>query len=160
MTEKEALNRLAALCSQAERCPYELTEKMHKWELTAEEQARVLERLTAERFVDERRYVRCFAMDKIRYNKWGRRKVEQALRAKRIDRSVMQEVLDAMDSSEYLSVLRPLLKSKEKSLKAASDCERRARLTRYALGRGFSLSEIRQCTDTPDDITGDEDFMD
>lgn len=160
MTEKEALNKLAALCSQAEHCPYELTEKMRKWELTEEEQARVMAWLTKERFVDERRFVRCFAMDKIRYNKWGRRKVEQALWAKRIDRSVMQEVLNEIDSHEYLNVLRPLLKSKAKGIKAANDYERRTKLTRFAMGRGFSLSEIRQCIDTPDDITDDEDFMD
>lgn len=152
LTEQEALRRLAALCSQAEHCSHEMTEKMTKWELTEEEQARVMERLTRERFIDDERFARAFALDKIRYNKWGRRKVEQALWTKRIDRDVRQRVLDEIAESEYLAVLRPLLKSKRRSIRAADERELNMKLARFALGRGFDFKLIRQCLD------GDTDF--
>ena len=83
--------------------------------------------------------------DKVRYNKWGRRKVEQALWQKHIEESIRQQVLDEVDDEEYLSVLRPLLKQKRKTTKAQSDYELNQKLMRFAMGRGFTYDIIRQC---------------
>lgn len=145
ITENEALLRLSALCSQAEHCSYEMTEKMRKWGLTDEEQARVMERLVGERYVDDERFARAFAADKIKYNKWGRRKVEQAMWLKHIDSAIRQRVLDDIGEEEYLSVLRPLLQTKRKTIRAAGEYELKMKLVRFALGRGFSMDEVERC---------------
>lgn len=144
-TENEAYLTLAALCAQAEHCQWEMLEKMRRWELPDEAQARVMQRLTEERYVDDERYARAFVKDKVRYNKWGRRKVEQALWQKHIAEDIRQRTLDEVDDEEYLSVLRPLLKQKRRSTKAASDYELNQKLMRFALGRGFTFDIIRQC---------------
>lgn len=157
MTEQEAYLQLASLCASAEHCEFEMTEKMRKWELSEEARARVMARLIKERYVDDERYARAFVKDKIRYNKWGRRKVQQALWAKRIDQDIQQQVLDEIDEKEYLDVLRPLLKQKNRSIRAESDYERRQKLARFALSRGFDFSIIRQCIDIEED---DVDFSD
>lgn len=156
ITEQEAYLRLTALCAQAEHCQHEMLEKMKKWELADEAQARVMERLIKERYVDDERYTRAFVMDKIRYNKWGRRKVEQALWMKRIDKSIQERVLSEVDDEEYVSALRPLLKQKQRSTKAASDYELRQKLIRFALSRGFGFDIIRQCIDVEDE----DEFLD
>jgi regulatory protein len=153
-TEQDAYLTLAALCAQAEHCQWEMLEKMRRWELPEEAQARVMQRLVSERYVDDERYAQAFVKDKIRYNKWGRRKVEQALWQKRIDEEIRKRVLDEVDDEEYLSVLRPLLKQKRKSTKAQSDYELNQKLMRFALGRGFTFDIIRQCVEVeeePDD---------
>lgn len=154
-TEQDAYLTLAALCAQAEHCQYEMLEKMRRWELPEDAQARVMQRLVSERYVDDERYAQAFVKDKIRYNKWGRRKVEQALWQKRIDETIRQRVLDEVDDDEYISVLRPLLKQKRQSTKANSDYELNQKLMRFALGRGFTFDIIRQCIDVdeePEDI--------
>lgn len=153
-TENDAYLTLAALCAQAEHCQWEMLEKMRRWELPEEAQARVMQKLVSERYIDDERYARAFVKDKIRYNKWGRRKVEQALWQKRIDEKIRRQVLDEVDDDEYLSVLRPLLKQKRKSTKAQSDYELNQKLMRFALGRGFTFDIIRQCLDVeePDDL--------
>ena len=149
-TEEEAFLQLAALCANAEHCQYEMLEKMKRWELSDEAQARVMARLIEERYVDARRYARAFVKDKIRYNKWGRRKVQQGLWMKRIDKELQDEVLDEIDEKEYLNVLKPLLKQKRKSIKANSDYELNQKLVRFAYGRGFTFDIIRQCLDVSD----------
>ena len=146
-TEQDAYLTLAALCAQAEHCQYEMLEKMRRWELDDEAQARVMQRLVSERYVDDERYARAFVKDKVRYNKWGRRKVEQALWQKHIDEDIRQQVLDEIDDEEYISVLRPLLKQKRRSTKAANDYQLNQKLMRFALGRGFTFNIIRQCMD-------------
>lgn len=147
ITEQEAYLRLASLCAQAEHCQYEIKEKMRRWELGEEAQTRIMERLVKERYIDEMRYARAFVKDKVVYNKWGRRKVEQALWQKHIDDDIRQCVLEEVDDETYVSVLRPLLKQKRKSTKAGSEYEMNQKLMRFAMGRGFTFDIIRQCID-------------
>ena len=151
-TEQEAYLTLTALCAQAEHCQYEMLEKMRRWELPEDAQARVMAKLIKERYVDDERYTQAFVKDKIRYNKWGRRKVEQALWQKRIDDDIRKRILDEVDDEEYLSVLRPLLKQKRKTIKAKNDYELNQKLVRFAVGRGFTFDIIRQCIDVDDEL--------
>lgn len=150
ITEQEAYLQLAALCAQAEHCQQEMRDKMRRWELDETAQNRIIARLVKERYIDDERYARAFVKDKIRYNKWGRRKVQQALWLKHIDADIQQRVLDEIDEKEYLDVLRPLLKQKRKSIKAESDYELNQKLVRFALGRGFGFDIIRQCLNVDD----------
>ena len=147
MTEQEAYLQLAALCAQAEHCQQEMRDKMRRWELDETVQNRIIARLVKERYIDDERYTRAFVKDKIRYNKWGRRKVQQALWMKHIDTDIQQRVLDEIDEKEYLDVLRPLLKQKRKSIKAANDYELNQKLVRC----GFTFDIIRQCLDVDDE---------
>ena len=151
MTEQEAYLQLAALCAQAEHCQQEMRDKMRRWELDETVQNRIIARLVKERYIDDERYTRAFVKDKIRYNKWGRRKVQQALWMKHIDTDIQQRVLDEIDEKEYLDVLRPLLKQKRKSIKAANDYELNQKLVRFALSRGFTFDIIRQYLDVDDE---------
>lgn len=157
MTEQEAYLQLATLCAQAEHCEQEMRDKMKRWEIDETVQNRIIVRLVKERYIDNERYARAFVKDKIRYNKWGRRKVQQALWMKRIDNDIQQRVLDEIDDKEYLDVLRPLLKQKRKSTKAANDYELNQKLVRFALGRGFTFDIIRQCLEVDEEMDyGDE----
>ena len=156
VSEQGAYLQLAQLCARAEHCQYELTEKMRRWGMSDEAQARVMQRLVSERYVDDERYTQAFVRDKIRYNKWGRRKVEQALWQKHIDQDIREQILNEVDDDEYLSVLRPLLKQKQKTLKGGTDYERNQKLVKFALQRGFTYDIIRQCIDGDIDEMSDE----
>lgn len=155
-TEQEAYLQLAALCAQAEHCQQEMRDKMKRWEMAPEVQERVIARLIKERYIDDERYARAFVKDKIRYNKWGRRKVQQGLWMKHIDDDIQQRVLSEVDDTEYLAVLNPLLKQKAKSIKAENDYELTQKLVRFALGRGFTYDIIRQCLDVDDEMIPDD----
>ena len=156
-TEQDAYLQLAALCAQAEHCQQEMRDKMKRWDIDAATQDRIVARLVKERYVDDERYARAFVKDKIRYNKWGRRKVQQGLWLKHIDDDIQERVLDEVDDSEYLAVLRPLLKQKVRSIRAENDYERTQKLVRFALGRGFTFDIIRQCLNVDDDMNTEDD---
>lgn len=151
MTEQEAYLRLAALCAQAEHCEYEMQEKMRRWEIADDARARVMQRLITERYVDDERFARAFANDKVKYNKWGRRKVEQAMWLKHIAEDIRQRVLDSIDDEEYIAILRPLLQQKRRSVKARNDYELRQKLIKFAIGRGFTMDIIKQCISIDDE---------
>ena len=151
MTEEQALQKLAALCSQSEHCTSEMKEKMTRWGIDEDAQQRVVEYLLANRYVDDRRYARSFVNDKLKYNKWGPRKIEQSLWMKHIDESIQREALDDVDNEEYISVLRPLLTSKRKTTKAETDYEMNQKLLRFAIGRGFTFEQVKEVIDDVDE---------
>ena len=155
-TEQEALITLTALCASSEHCSQEMLDKMTRWQLPEEEQARVMEYLVKNNYIDEERFTHAFVMDKIRYNKWGRRKIEQALWQKRIPKDIQTKILDEIDENEYLNVLRPILKSKRRSIQAKNDYELNMKLIKFALSRGFTFELIRQCIDGADEMNPED----
>ena len=68
MTEEQVLNKLTTLCARGEHCQQEMLDKMRRWEIDKSTQARVMEYLLKEKFIDEERYTRCFVEEKIKFN--------------------------------------------------------------------------------------------
>lgn len=151
MTGQQAYQKLAALCARSEHCQQEMLDKMRQWGVDEEEQAKVMARLVEERYVDDERFTRAFVNDKVRYAKWGRRKIEQALWMKRIDEQLARTVLDEVPDEDYIAILRPALKQKRRSTKAASEYEMTMKLIKYALSRGFTMDVIKQCIEVDDE---------
>ena len=147
MDGQEAFTRLAALCAKSEHCRHDLLEKMRQWGVDGESQAQVMEQLVGGRYVDDERFARAFVADKIRYAKWGRRKIEQALWLKHIDPDVSQRVLEETSAADYATILRPLLQQKRRTTSAANDYQLRTKLMKWALGRGFTMDVINKCLD-------------
>ena len=152
ITEQEALLKLSALCARAEHSSGEMLEKMRRWQLSEDARERVLDRLIDEKFVDDERFARLFVREKIRFDRWGRRKIEQALYQKGVASDISHRVLDEVDDEAYVAELKKLIAAKRRSVQAESDYEMRAKLTKYALGRGFGYNVIRQCIDGADEL--------
>lgn len=143
--------KLAALCAKAEHCTGEMNEKMRRWGVDADDRQTVIDYLVAHHYVDDARYTEAFVEDKIRFNQWGRRKIEQALYAKGVPTDISKPILDRVPDKAYLESLRPLVKAKWPTIKAESDYERSTKLIKFAMSRGYSFDLIRQCIDTLDD---------
>lgn len=150
MTEEQALARLTALCASAEHCTGEMIDKMTKWEIPEEAQARIMEHLVSNKYVDDERYCRAFVHDKMEYNHWGRRKIEQALYVKHVDKAILTKVLDEIPDSDFIDILRPLLDQKRRQTRADNDYEMNIKLMRFAASRGFTIDQIRQCIEEVD----------
>lgn len=148
ITEEQALKKMGNFCAKTEHCSSEIMDKMYKMGLSEEAKVRILGKLFDYGYINDERYTKAFISDKIKYNKWGRRKIEQALWAKHIDSKIYTPALDAIPDEEYLTVLRPLLKNKYPSINANNDYERSVKLIKYGLSKGFSFDLIKQCVDT------------
>lgn len=145
MTQEQIISKLTAVCARAEHCKDDMLRRMQRWQVDEATQREVISYLVKEKYIDEERYARFFINDKIKYNRWGRRKVEQALYFKHIPREVYVPLLDDVANEDFESVLLPLLQNKEKSLKYANDYEKRMKLLRFAMQRGFSYEQADKC---------------
>ena len=151
MSEEQALARLTALCASAEHCTGEMIDKMTKWEISEEAQARIMEHLVKNKYIDDERYCRAFVHDKMEYNHWGRRKIEQALYVKHMDKAIQKIVLDEIPDEDFIDILRPLIVQKRRQTRANSEYEMNMKLMRFAASRGFTIEQIRQCIDVEAD---------
>lgn len=145
MTEADALRRLQSLCARSEHAEGELMEKMRQWGIDQTTQARIMQKLTQARYVDDHRFAEAFIHDKITFNGWGRRKIAQALWAKHVDEAIYTPLLDAVDETQFLEALRPLVRQKYRSVKAKTEYERAMKVIKFAVGRGFDFDQARQC---------------
>lgn len=157
VTFEQAFRKLSTLCARGEHCEYEMLEKMRRWGVDESVQAQVIERLIGEHYIDDTRYATAFVRDKVVYNKWGRKKVEQALRMKRIDNETIQQALDMIDEEDYIEKLTPLIRQKLRSTNAKNEYERNIKVIKWALGRGYTMDVIRQCMKITDDA---DEFLD
>lgn len=151
ITETEALSRVAAYCSTSEHCRAEIVEKLQRWGMAYDAMDRILDRMEQEKYIDEERFCRAFIRDKYRFAKWGKVKIGQALQLKKISSMTFRPLLNEIDEEEYLSILRDLLVSKRKSVRAENDYELNGKLIRFALSRGFEMKDIRCCIDVSDE---------
>lgn len=142
MNYTDALQRLAAICAGSEQCEYKMREKLKKWEIGEADSDKIIDFLYDEKYLDESRFANAYARDKMRYSRWGRQKIDQGLRLLRIGNSARREALDALPADEYLESLRDALAGKVRSVKADSNFERKGKLIRFALGRGFEMPLI------------------
>lgn len=151
-SENEAFYALSALCAASEQCEYKLREKLQRWTITGDAADRIIAKLYEERYLDESRFASAYARDKLRYNQWGKVKIAEALRLLHISPEAIHDACALLPEEEYQDILRSLLKGKCRTIKAKSEYERRGKLIRFALGRGFEMPLVMAClTDVPEE---------
>ena len=139
----DLLSKAAALCSKTEKCAYDIRQKLLAWGASADDSDSIIERLVAERFIDDARYARAFVNDKFRFEHWGRVKISYTLRAKQIDDAVISAAMDdVIAPDDYRQVCADLLSQRMRGMSQPLSAADRARLFRYAAQRGFEASVI------------------
>jgi regulatory protein len=144
-SESEMLHRMAVYCSTAERCKDDIRKKMEIAGMPDEAIERTLAYLVKEKFIDEERYARSFVNDKLRFNKWGRVRINYELCKKNLPPSLCKEVLESVEDATWQSVLFSLLEAKKKTIRVEDEREAFGKLLRFAAGRGFESRETLYC---------------
>lgn len=154
LSENEARYKAEAYCSSVERCVAEVEAKLEQWGATPEMTENIIGHLLKEKYIDQKRYCAAFVRDKYRFNQWGRMKIGQALRLKKIPAEIVALGMEEIDEREYMEILSGLIEQKKKSIKARTDYERNGKLIRFAIGRGFEMEAILRCVKQvdPDDV--------
>jgi regulatory protein len=147
MTPEEALSRLQNLCSASEKCTGELREKLRKWEIPEGESEKIVEKLKKDKFVDDNRFAGFFVRDKQKINKWGKEKIRYALIHKGLNKEIIDEALSTLPNENFEDTLRELLSRKSRQLEKYERYEKRNRLIRFAIQRGFDYDLIFRVVD-------------
>ena len=137
-TAQQALQSLMRLCSRSEKSTGDALRLMRTWGVPEAEQRGVLDKLIADRYIDNRRYAEAYTREKSQLAGWGERKIAMQLRLKGVERETISAVLaELMANDSMAERLHEKLTKKLSTVKAANDYELRGKLLRYALGLGY-----------------------
>ncbi len=100
MTEARALALAYAHLSRRERTEAEVRAHLHRRELDPVEIDAAVAELRELGYLDDARYARLFAEDKRVLAEWGGERIQRALRARGVDRAVIERVLAAGEREE------------------------------------------------------------
>lgn len=145
ISESKALSRMANLCARREYCVFDIETKLQRYNLEKETIANIIALLKKEKYIDELRFTRSFIKDKVRFNKWGKKKIEFALKQKRVPENIMAEAFLDYTDEELNDSLQDLLQAKWKTIKGNSDYDKQNKLIRFGISRGFDMSTILNC---------------
>jgi len=137
-----AYDKATLLCSRSEKCTSEIQEKLKQWGLPAEDFDPVIEQLIAEKYLNDERFARAYVKDKFRFNHWGKQKIEYMLRAKKISQEILELAFEEIVEEDYSENLLKLIADKAQSIKAKDKYDKRNKLMRFAMGRGFESNKI------------------
>ena len=139
-------DRMRALCSRKEYCRKDILKKvMTALDGDVAKAEEVVGKLVEERYVDDRRYAAAFARDKASIAGWGAAKIRYMLAAKGVDREIIASALEEVDVSRADARLEKLMENKARSLK--DDPQRRIKLLRFGVGRGYAYEEVSSMID-------------
>lgn len=150
MTESEGKTLAERYCSGAEHCCLEVKAMLERHGVEKPDIESIIKHLVKEGYVDESRYADAFVHDKVRFAKWGRAKIAQALWQKRIPGDVADRALASIDEDEYMTALKDVVKSRYRLAKGATEYERKIKTMKTVCGRGYEPALVRKVLDMSD----------
>ena len=142
LSPDQVLDKMAKYCAYQERCVKDVKDKLKTYDIAEKEKNIILEYLLDNRFVNDERFAKSFVRGKVNQSGWGVNKIRFHLIQKGIDKDIIEEALGQTDEETYRRRLIEILKAKAKTVKAASDYEKKRKLAAYAMQKGFEGSLI------------------
>ncbi len=141
--KEQALQKLKHYCGYQERSHAEAREKLYSYGLYKPEVEEILSRLIEEDYLNEERFAAAFARGKFRMKGWGRIKIIDALKEKRVSEYCIKKAMKQIDETDYDSSLQKFAVAKWKSLKSESNIFIKMRKTQdHLLQKGYELQLI------------------
>jgi regulatory protein len=139
-----ALEKAAKYCAYQERCQFDLERKFSEWNIDAEIRDDITAELIQQNFLNEERFAAAFTNGKVNIKRWGRIKIVNELKARKISDYSIRKALESIDDEKYILNLQHLIQQKDQLIVAKNGYERRIKLLKYLIGRGFESNLINE----------------
>lgn len=146
LSKEQALQKLRHYCSYQERCHAEVKEKLYSFGLYKQTVEECISQLIEENYLNEERFAIQFAGGKFRIKHWGRQKIKQALKLKRVSDYCIRKAIQEIDEEQYNKTLGKLAAQKWRTVKGPGITQfvKVQKTTTYLLQRGFETELIRK----------------
>ncbi len=141
---KRAQAKAEHYCAYQERSQQEVREKLYEWGVYPSVIEQIITRLIGDNFLNEERFARAYAQSKFNQKQWGRIKIKQGLKLKRVPDKLISKALQTLDGDAYLTALAKLLEKKADTETERDAYKRRYKLQQYAMSRGYESDLINE----------------
>lgn len=135
--KKTAFLKASSWCAYQERSQQEARDKLYEWGLYSNEVDEVIAELITSNFLNEERFAMAYVSGKFNIKKWGRLKIKNGLRQKRVPEKLIQKALYSIDEDAYLKTLGQILEKKQTLEKEKNPLKRQYKLNNYLQSKGY-----------------------
>jgi regulatory protein len=135
--EKVALAKAEHYCAYQERSQQEVRDKLYEWGLYTNTVENIIIQLIAGNFINEERFANAYVRGKFNQKGWGKNKIKQGLKFKRVSDVLIKKALNNINEDDYLQMLDKVIQKKASLLNEPEPYKRKYKLQQYALGRGY-----------------------
>jgi len=142
ISQDEALLKLQKYCVYQDRCHSEVTSKLFDLGIYGEAQDEIIYDLITENFLNEERFARSYARGKFRFKKWGRFKIRQNLKLKKVSAYCIKKAMEEIDEEEYYGTLYKMLEKKTREYKAPNFFLKKQKAGKFAITKGYESALV------------------
>jgi regulatory protein len=139
---KVGLTKAEHYCAYQERSQQEVRTKLYDWGLYPRDVEQIISNLIENNFLNEERFAKTYTKSKFNQKGWGRIKIKQALKFKKVPDVLIRKALLTIDGDDYLATLKNILQKKAALIKEKEGYKRTYKLQQYAMSRGFEADVI------------------
>lgn len=140
---QEAKIKIAAYCAYQERCQEEVRNKLVEKGIYGTQAEDLIALMIEEGFLNEERFAQAFVRGKYRLKKWGRNKILQELKLRKISPNCIKSGMKEIDAEEYWELLIKLAEKKWLSVKDTDLFKKKYKVQQYLMSRGFETDMIQ-----------------
>jgi len=146
LSKEAALKKLQNFCAYQERCQTEVRTKLIELGIYGDTLEEIISELISDDFINEERFAATFAGGKFRIKQWGKIKIVQALKAKKISDYCIRKALEKeIIDEDYAETLKKLIQKKISAIPEPNKIKKRYLLLQYALLKGFEQELVKNC---------------
>ena len=139
---KEAIQKIEHFCAYQERCHQEVISKLWSMKLNETEIDEIIVHLIGHNFLNEARFACSFARGKHRIKHWGKIRITNELKLRKISVSLIKLALKEIPDQEYATTFDNLSEKHWQSIREKNELKKRKKFCDYLLRRGFESNIV------------------
>ena len=136
-TVLEGQQKLEYYCSYQERCHQEVNQKLREMNMIPEAIDLIIVHLIDNKFLDETRFAQSFARGKHRIKHWGKIRIVNELKFRKISAYNIKEGLKQISDQEYHETFESTADFCWRNLRESNKIKKRKKFCDYMLRKGF-----------------------
>ncbi|MFZ4398838.1 MAG: regulatory protein RecX [Bacteroidales bacterium] len=138
-------------CAYQERSQQEVRNKLYEWGLHSEDVENIIVDLITQNFINEERFAILFAVGKFRIKNWGKNKIKNELKFRKISSYCIQKALNAIDNDEYMLTLKRLIDKKSALTKEKNKYKKFSKVVGFLVSKGYEPELVRELMNQSED---------
>ena len=143
-TIKEATKKLEHYCAYQDRCHEEVIQKLRSMKMDLDEIDQIIVQLIADNFLNEERFACSFARGKHRIKHWGKIRIVNELKFRKISATLIKIALKEIDDSDYFGMFETLAEKHWETISERNTMKKRKKFCDYLLRKGWETELIYQ----------------
>ncbi len=141
-TVEQAKTLLERYCIYQDRCHVEVEKKLNNLNLIEEAKELIIIHLIQHNFLNEERFAKSFARGKFKIKKWGKYKITNELKFRKISNYNIKSAMTEIDLDDYNTTIHKLIIKKEKTLTEKNSFTRKKKILNFMLQKGYTYSDV------------------